>query len=56
MCRPRSDCGHGRSEQLLTSVTRLEEQYYNVGENIYTQVTRTVICKVSDINPGNNLL
>jgi hypothetical protein len=56
MCGPHNDSGHGRSEQLLIGVRRPEEQYYNIEENISIQRTRTVICEVTDINPGNNHL
>jgi hypothetical protein len=45
---------HCRSERLPTSTRRPEEQYYNVEENIYIQIIRTVICEATDINPGNN--
>jgi hypothetical protein len=44
------------SERLPTGVRRLEEQYYDVEEKIYIQMTRTVICEAKGINPGNNEL
>jgi hypothetical protein len=42
-----------KSEQLLTSARRPKEQYYDVEENNYIQIIRTVICEVMDSNPGN---
>jgi hypothetical protein len=47
---------HNRSEQLPTGIRRLEEEYCDVQENTYVQITRTVTCDVTAINPGNNEL
>jgi hypothetical protein len=30
-----------------------EEHYYDVEENTYIRIIRTVICEATDINPGN---
>jgi hypothetical protein len=54
--RPHSNSRY-RSRQLLpTGIRKLNEQYYDAGNNIHTQTIRTGICKATDIKPGNNHL
>jgi hypothetical protein len=40
---------------LPTGVRKPEEQY-DVEENIYIHLTKTVTCEATDINPGNSQL
>jgi hypothetical protein len=56
VCGHLIDRGHGRSERLPTGDRRPEEQYYDVEEKIYIQLTRTVIYEVTDKNAGDNQL
>jgi hypothetical protein len=49
-------CRDGRNGQLPNGIRRLEEEYYEVEENIYIQITMTAVHEVRDINLGNNHL